>query len=59
MRNGGTRMNVKDLQDICTETVVSMYRVSTTTLKDVILGELKMILSKAQTLEQEEANNPS
>jgi hypothetical protein len=31
-RNGGTRMNIQELQDISTETVVSMFRVSTATL---------------------------
>jgi hypothetical protein len=53
-RNGETRMNIKELQDICTETVVSMFRISTATPKECILGELKMILTKAQSLAQEE-----
>jgi hypothetical protein len=53
-RNGGLRMNVKELQDICTDTVVSMFRISTATAKEVILGVLEMILTKAQTLAQEE-----
>jgi hypothetical protein len=53
-RNGGTRMNIKELQDICTDRVVSMFWVSTATLKKCILGELKMILTKAQSLAQEE-----
>ncbi len=43
-------MNVKALQDIHTETVVCMFRVSTATPKDAITGELKMILMKAQDL---------
>jgi hypothetical protein len=47
-------MNVKALQDICTETVVSMFRVSTATPKDTIIGELKMILMKAQDLAHDE-----
>jgi hypothetical protein len=53
-RNGGTRMNVKELQDIRTETVVGMFRVSMATLKDAIIGELKMILMRAQDLVNDE-----
>jgi hypothetical protein len=34
--------------------VVSMFRVSTATPKECILGELKMILTKAQSIVQEE-----
>jgi hypothetical protein len=52
-------MNVKELQDICTETVVSMFRVSTATPKEVILGTLKMILSKAQALAQDKTQDTS
>jgi hypothetical protein len=47
-------MNIKGLQDICTETAVSMFRVSTATPKDAIIGELKMILMKAQELVHDE-----
>jgi hypothetical protein len=47
-------MNIKELQDICTETVVSLFCVSSATPKECILGELKMILTKAQSLVQEE-----
>ncbi len=47
-------MNGNELQDICTETVVSMFRVSTATQKDAIIGELKMILMKAQDLAHDE-----
>ncbi len=47
-------MNIKVLQDIFTEMVVSMFWVSTATKKECILGELKMILTKAQSLTQEE-----
>jgi len=53
-RNGGTRMHVKELQYIHTETVVSMFRVSTATQKDAVIGELKMILMKAQDLAHDE-----
>ncbi len=52
--NGGTRMNVMELQEIRTETVVSMFKVSTATPKDTIIGELKMILMKAQDLAHDE-----
>jgi hypothetical protein len=48
-----TRMNVKELQHICTDMAVSLFRISTATAKEVILRELKMILTKAQTLPQD------
>ncbi len=47
-------MNLKELQDICTETVVSIFSISMATPKDAIIGELKMILTKAQALAHDE-----
>jgi hypothetical protein len=47
-RLNGPRLQVKDLQSISSETVVSFFKVSTVTPKHVILAELKRILLKAQ-----------
>ncbi len=51
-RLNGTRLQVKDLQFVDSETVVSIFKVSTITKKDVIHAELKRILLKAQTKAQ-------
>jgi hypothetical protein len=45
---GGTRIAIKDLQNLDSKTVVSIFKVSTATDKHVILAELKRILSNAQ-----------
>jgi hypothetical protein len=45
---GGTRIAVKDLQNLDSKTVVSIFKVSTATDKSIILAELKRILSNAQ-----------
>jgi hypothetical protein len=50
-------MNIKDLQDINGETVVSLFKVSTLTRKEVILAELKKNLIKAQWLAQEKSGD--
>jgi hypothetical protein len=47
-RTGGNRLQIKDLQTIESETVVTFFRVSTLTPKAVILAELRMILLQAQ-----------
>ena len=47
-RLNGTRLQVKDLQSISSETVVTFFKMSTATPKNVILAELNKILLKAQ-----------
>jgi hypothetical protein len=47
-RLNGTRLQVKDLQFVDSETVVSIFKVSTATNKEVIHAELKRILLNAQ-----------
>ena len=47
-RMNGVRLQIKELQFVDTETVVSIYKVSKLTPKDVILEELKKILLMAQ-----------
>ncbi len=47
-RLNGTQLYIKDLQSIESETVVTFFKVSTLTAKEVILAELTMILLKAQ-----------
>jgi hypothetical protein len=44
----GSHLQVKDLQSISSETVVSFFKVSTATPKHVILAKLKRILLEAQ-----------
>jgi hypothetical protein len=48
-------MNIKNLQDIHCKIVVSLFKVSTSTRGEVILVELRKILTKAQMLVQEES----
>ncbi len=50
-------MNIKDLQDVNSETMVSLFKVSMSTREDVILVELKKILTKAQMLAKEESGD--
>ena len=45
---GGARLQIKDLQIIESETVVTFFRVSTMTPKSVLLAELKKILLETQ-----------
>ena len=47
-RINGVRLQIKELQFVDSETVVSIYKVSKLTPKDVILEELKKILLMAQ-----------
>ncbi len=49
-RNGGTWIMIKELQDLDSETVVSIFKISTATRKDIILAELKRILNNAQAI---------
>ena len=48
-RLNGTRLQVKDLQSISSETVVTFFKMSTATPKKVILAELTKILLEAQS----------
>ncbi len=50
-------MNIKDLQDINSETMVSLFKVSTSTRKEVILAELKKIHIKTQLLVQNKSGD--
>jgi hypothetical protein len=43
----GTRLLLKELQDVDSEMVVSLFKVSTLTGKEVILAELRTILKNA------------
>ena len=56
-RINGTRLQVKDLQSISSETVVSFFKMSTATPKKVILAELIKILLETQKRIKEEAMN--
>ncbi len=47
-RMNGMRLQIKDLQFIESETVVSIYKVSKNTPKDVLLAELEKILTMTQ-----------
>ena len=49
LRLNGTRLQVKDLQSISSETVVTFFKMSTATPKNVILAELIKILLEAQS----------
>ena len=57
-RLNGTRLQVKDLQFVDSETVVSIFKISTATNKDVIREELKRILLNAQSKAQSEYMDP-
>jgi hypothetical protein len=54
VRLNGSRLQVKYLQSISSETVVSFFKVSTVTPKYVILAKLKRILLEAQRRVQDE-----
>jgi hypothetical protein len=54
-RTNGTRLQVKDLQSISSETVVTFFKMSTATPKKVILAELIKILLETQKRIKEEA----
>jgi hypothetical protein len=53
----GSRLQVKDLQFISSEMVVSFFKVSTATPKNVILAKLKRILLEAQSRVQDDLLN--
>ena len=53
-RINGTRLQVKDLQSISSETVVTFFKMSTATPKKVILAELIKILLETQKRIKEE-----
>ncbi len=53
-RMNGVRLQIKELQFVESETVVTFYKVSTLTPKDVLLAELKKILHMAQARAKEE-----
>jgi hypothetical protein len=50
----GVRLQIKELQSIDSETVVSFYKVSKLTPKDVILAKMTKILIKAQDMAKED-----
>ncbi len=56
-RNGGTKMSIKDLQEVDKKTMVSLFKVSTSTRREVILAKLKKILTKAQMLTRKESGD--
>jgi hypothetical protein len=56
-RLNGTRLQVKDLQSISSETVVTFFKISTSTPKNVILAELTKILLEAQARSRNDINN--
>jgi hypothetical protein len=53
-RMNGVRLQVKELQFVESETVVTFYKVSKLTPKDVLLAELKKILHMAQARARED-----
>ena len=53
-RINGTRLQIKDLQSISSETVVTFFKMSTATPKKVILAELTKILLETQRRIKEE-----
>ena len=57
-RMNGVRLQIKELQFVDSETVVSIYKVSKLTPKDVILEELKKILLMAQEKARKDALEP-
>ena len=54
-RINGTRLQIKDLQSISSETVVTFFKMSTATPKKVILAELIKILLETQKRIKDEA----
>jgi hypothetical protein len=48
LRHNGTHLHIKDLQSIDSETVVTFFKVSMLTPKEVLLAELTKILHEAQ-----------
>jgi hypothetical protein len=54
LRHNGTHLHIKDLQSIDSETVVTFFKVSTLTPKEVLLVELTKILHKAQKRAQDD-----
>jgi hypothetical protein len=53
-RANGTRLQIKDLQYVDSETVVTIFKVSTQIPKPVILAELKKILTSAQQMARDD-----
>jgi hypothetical protein len=53
-RMNGARLQIKELQFVDSETVVSIYKVSKLTPKEVILAKLKKILLMAQDKARED-----
>jgi hypothetical protein len=53
-RANGTRLQIKDLQYLDSETVVTVFKVSTQIPKAVILSEFKKILTSAQQMARED-----
>jgi hypothetical protein len=57
-RLNGTRLQIKDLQSINSETVVTFFKFLTLTPKKVILAELKRILGAAQSRALSDLSDP-
>jgi hypothetical protein len=57
-RMNGVRLQIKELQSVDSETVVSFYKVSKLTPKEVLLAELRKILLAAQEKAKEDALDP-
>ena len=51
-RMNGVRLQIKDLQFIESETVVSIYKISKNNSKDVLLAEVEKILITTQGMVQ-------
>ncbi len=50
-------MLIKDLQDIASEMVVTFFKLSTKTLKAMILAKFSKMMAIAQTITAKEDNN--
>jgi hypothetical protein len=57
-RMNGARLQIKELQFVNSETVVSFYKVSKLTPKEVLLAELRKILLAAQEKAKEDDLDP-
>ncbi len=53
-RINGQRLQIKELQDVASETLVSFFKLSTETAKGVIIAEFKKILNEARDMAAKE-----
>jgi hypothetical protein len=56
-RMNGQRIQIKELQDVASKTVVSFFKLSTETAKSVIIAEFKKILNKTRAIAAENEDN--